>query len=383
MKRSRSRLSVAMFAVLVAPTALAEIPIDRIAGSDISFEGLLQTDGYWYDNDFGNLDADPGDGRKTDFGLRRAEIGFKGKGPGNVEWAAAYDASGDGKLLDAFAKYTLGSNSNRYVQVGQFKQPNSLEELSSTKNNDFVSKAMVTSTFAISRRLGVAAGVGDSDWGVTASAFGRELTRNRAHGSGFGARGYWAPINQKGNVLHLGLSYVDYDTDADTLRLRVRPDADLANRLIDTGNLTDTDRVATIGFEGMWIKGPLKVQAEYMASKVSRYRAGSGDFSGTGGYVSGVWNVTGETWRYKGGTPSTSLPDKPGSGMWKVGLRYDNMDLDDSGVLGGRMDTLTAGVNWYWRTNFKFVLNYVKVNSTRRGVSDDPDILEARAQIHW
>ena len=40
------------------------------------------------------------------------------------------------------------------MQVGQFKQPNSLEELSSTKNNDFISKAMVTNTFGVARRLG-------------------------------------------------------------------------------------------------------------------------------------------------------------------------------------------------------------------------------------
>jgi phosphate-selective porin OprO/OprP len=383
MKPSPSLLSLALLAALAAPAAHAEIAIDNIADSEVSFEGMLQTDAYWYDSDFTDLDADPADGSDADYGLRRAEIGFKGKGPGNFEWALGYDASGDGKFLDAFAKYKLGGNGNRYLQLGQFKQPNSLEELSSTKNNDFVSKAMITNTFAVSRRLGVGAGIGDKDWGITASAFGRELTRNRAHGSGFGARGYWAPVNGKGNILHLGLSYADYDTDADTLRYRARPDADLSNRLIDTGNLTDTDRIGTLGVEGMWIHGPVKLQAEYMSSKVSRYGTGSADFTGTGGYVSGVWNVTGETWGYKGGTSSTPLPDNPAAGMWQLGLRYDTMDLDDSGVLGGKMDTITAGVNWYWRSNFKFLVNYVKASSDRAGISDDPGILEARAQFYW
>ena len=133
----------------------------------------------------------------------------------------------------------------------------------------------------------------------------------------------------------------------------------------------------------MWIHGPVKLQAEYMSSKVSRYGTGSEDFTGTSGYVSGLWNVTGETWGYKAGTPSTSLPDNPAAGMWQLGLRYDTMDLNDAGVLGGKMDTITAGVNWYWRSNFKFMLNYVKASSDRRGVSDDPGILEARAQFYW
>ena len=379
-------LPLALLAVLAMGTpalASAEVPIDVIAGSDISFEGLLQTDGYWYDSDVLSLDADAGDGHDTDFGLRRAEIGFKGKGPGNFEWALGYDASGDGKFLDAFARYKLGGSSSRYLQAGQFKQPNSLEELSSTRNNDFIAKALVTNTFAVGRRLGIGTGIGGDDWGLAASAFGRELTRHRAHGSGFGARGYWAPVNEKGRFLHLGLSYAGYDTDADSLRLRVRPGADFANRLVDTGTLADTDRIATIGAEAAWVNGPVKLQGEYLSSKVSRYGAGHGDFTATGGYASAVWNLTGETWGYKGGTPSTPLPANPASGMWQLGLRYDTIDLDDAGVEGGTLDTITAGMNWYWRSNFKFMLDYVKASSDRRGIGDDPGIIEARAQFSW
>lgn len=379
----RSVLALSLLAALASPDAHAEIPIDSIAGSDIGFEGLLQADGYWYDNDVLNLDADAGDGLDSDFGLRRAEIAFKGKGPGNFEWAAGYDASGDGKFLDAFARYKLGGNSNRYVQVGQFKQPGSMEELSSSKNNDFIAKSMATNTFAVSRRLGIGAGIGDGNWGVAASVFGRELTRNRAHGSGYAARGYWAPINEKGRILHVGVSHAGYDTDADTLRLRVRPGADMANRLVDTGNMTDADRIATTGLEGLWVNGPVKLQAEYMRSEVERYRPGSSDFTGSSGYVSALWNVTGESWGYKNGVPTTGLPASPGTGMWQVGLRYDTIDLDDSGVPGGTMDALTAGVNLYLRTNFKLMLNYVKVDSDRNGTSDDPSIVEARAQFHW
>src|SRR3546814_18690252 len=79
------------------------------------------------------------------------------------------------------------------------------------------------------------------------------------------------------------------------------------------------------------------------------------------GYIQGLWNLTGETWGYKGGVPTTPLPDQPGSGMWQLGLRYDTIDLNDGAVEGGKMNTWTAGVNWYWRSNFKFALNYVKI----------------------
>lgn len=427
MKLTRSTLTLALLAAAAAPAAQAEIPIDVIAGSEVSFEGLVQADANWFDNDFANLNGDAIDGRDSDNELRRAELVLKGKGPGNVEWVLGYDAKAD-KWLDVNAKYKIGGNSNHFIQVGQFKQPNSLEELSSTKNNDFISKSLVTNTFGVARRLGAAYRYADNNWGVTASYFTRELTEHPAptpHGPGYGVRFNYAPINSKGNILHFGLSYVDYDTFQDTVRLRARPDADLAGqRIVDTGNLTNSDRQKTTGFEGMWVTGPFKLQGEYMQTTVERYNNGnprqSKDFDGTSWYVSGVWNITGETWGYKDGVPTTPLPDEPGRGMWQVGVRYDTIDLNDGtaipgatptsssvidGVLGGEMDTWTVGVNWYLRSNLKFMLNYVKVDSSRyfvrtpaspyadnpannnvlvnRKVDDNPNILEARVQFYW
>ena len=381
MNLSRKTLSIALFAALAAPAAHAEIAIDSIAGSDVSLEGLIQADGNWFDNDLADLNGIGANGDDSEFELRRAEIVLKGKGPGNYEWVIGYDAKAD-KFLDVNAKYKLGGNGSHYVQVGQFKQPNSMEELSSTKNNDFISKSMATNTYAVARRLGAGYGFGADNWSINASYFGRELTRNLAHGSGYGLRGTWAPINDKGNIVHFGLAYANYDTDADTFRVRARPDADLATvRLVDAGTMTDSDRVATTSLEGLWIHGPFKLQGEYYTNDIERLA--NSDYTSTAAYIQGVWNITGETWGYKGGVPTTPLPDQPGSGMWQLGLRYDTIDLNDGAVEGGKMNTLTAGVNWYWRSNFKFALNYVKVNSERQGLDDDPSIVEARAQFYW
>ncbi len=408
MKLSRSTLSLALLAALAAPAAHAEIAIDVIGGSEVSFEGLVQADYDYFDNDFTNYNGDLPDGDDSDNELRRAELVLKGKGPGNIEWVLGYDAKDD-KFLDANVKYKFGNNANHFIQVGQFKQPGaSMEELSSTKNNDFIAKSSITNSLGTPRRVGFQYNYGDTNWALTASYFGRELTRNREHGSGYALRGYWAPINETGNILHFGLSYLDRDTDADFLRLRARPLADLTPiRYVDTGStgLRNSDRVSNIGAEALWVTGPFKVQAEYMKTDVQRY-GGFDDFSGDGFYVSGLWNISGETWGYKSGVPVTNLPDDPNKGLWQVGLRYDTLDLNDggvapgatptaapivSGVLGGKMDSWTVGVNWYWRSNFKFMLNYVMVEQEkynnavgfRRVVDDNPNILEARVQFYW
>ena len=406
---SRRILPLSLLAILAAPTARAEVPIDVIAGSEVSFEGMLQADANWFNSDLTSLNGDAQDGSDADFEMRRAELILKGKGPGNLEWVIGYDAKAD-KWLDTNFKYKLGGNGNHTLQLGQYKQPNSLEELSSTKNNDFISKAAITNTWAVGRRLGAAYSYGTDAWSITGSAFSRELKRGNASGDGFGVRGTWAPINEKGRVLHLGLTYANYDAELPVVngadntsaqRWRARPQADLAGvRLIDTGTLNNADKVQTTGVEAFWVQGAFKLQSEYMRSTTTR-DAGFDDFTGSGGYVSALWNVTGESWGYKAGTPTTPLPNEPATGMLQLGLRYDTLDLNDGrvdtsgatpvvdGILGGKMDAWTVGANYYWHSNFKFSLNYVKAQTSKyraaaaADVDDDPSIVEFRAQFFW
>ena len=420
MKLLPNLLALAVLAALSAP-AYAETEFDVIGGSEISFEGLIQADYNGFNNDKASLNGSALDGKDSDSQIRRSELVFKGKGPGMWNWVLGYDATAK-KFLDANISYKFSGFTA--VTLGQFKQPNSLEELSSTGKNDFISKSMSDNMQAVARRVGLAVTTGSDNWTLTGSVFGRELTRNLGEGNGYGGRFTFAPINEAGSILHLGLSAVDYqavtgiagiNTD-NSAQFRVRPDADLSGkRLIDTGLFTDADRIRTYGVEGAWVHGPFKMQSEYMTTNISR--TAHSDFKGDSWYVYGVWNLTGETWGYKNGVITTVLPDAPASGMWQVGIRYDRADLNDgsvnftnpaspvvTGVMGGKESNWTLGVNWYWRSNFKFALNYVKVSSEKyttktsatysldpawnnkvvnNFLKDDPGIIELRAQIYW
>ena len=404
-------LAAAILAALSSP-ALAEIEFDVIGGSEISFEGLVQADYYKYNRDVAALGftggTTAGDGINTDFGMRRAELVLKGKGPGMWNWVIGYDARAD-KFLDTNVSYRFSGFTT--LKVGQFKQPNSLEELSSTKNNDFIAKAMTTNLQAVARRVGASLVTGADQWSVTGSVFTRELTRNLGEGNGYGVRGTWAPILDTGSILHLGVSMVDYEArDAGSVvgatlafdgdnraRFRVRPGADLTGtRLVDSGQFTDADRIRTIGLESFWVHGPVKLQGEMMKTEVTR--TVNQDYSFDSFYVSGLWNLTGETWGYKDYVVTTGLPNEPANGMWQLGVRYDKVDLNDgkftapstvTGVLGGKESNWTVGLNWYLRSNFKIALNYVKVNSERYNstkklfVEDNPSIIEVRTQLYW
>ena len=74
--------------------------------------------------------------------MRRAEVIFRGKHVSGLEFMAGYDPKAD-KWLDLSVKGRINAIST--WRVGQFKQPNSLEELGSTRNNDFIAKALARS----------------------------------------------------------------------------------------------------------------------------------------------------------------------------------------------------------------------------------------------
>ena len=407
MKLTLNVLTLATLAAL-SSNANAEIFIDQIGGSEVSFEGLIQADSYWYDDDvsFRFLSSDAADGADSDFGMRRAEIILKGKGPGMWNWVFGYDARSD-KFLDANLQYRL--NGETSITVGQYKQPNSLEELSSTKNNDFISKAMTTNLQGMGRRLGAKVETDHGNWGGTLSYFGNEITRNESPslgtGDGFGGRAFYAPIKDEDSLLHFGLSYIDMEardaTGDGKARLRVRPDADQsAQRLVDSGQFINADRLKTLGVEAAFVSGPFKIQAEHMSTTISRTT--NADYTANSWYVYGLWNITGETWGYKAGVITTGLPNEPGKGMWQLGVRYDTADLNDgnvnfanplipvvTGVMGGEESNWTVGVNWYLRSNFKLSANYVMVDSSKYSSSiknfqdDNPNILSLRAQFYW
>lgn len=362
----------------IAPQARA-IDLGTVGGFDLAFEGLLQLDGYRYRGDWS------GHGDDTDF--RRAELVLKGEHASGFDWVVGYDANSQ-RWLDVNARLRFAERS-QHLRVGQFKQPTGLEELSSSTTNDFIAKAAATNTFAVSRRLGVGWGLDRGDWSVSASWFDRELTRNQAEGQGVAARATWAPVRGEGQLLHLGLSASRRDAPDDGVRLRARPNADLADiRLLDTGVMPDAHRQATVGAEAMWVQGPVKVQAEWFESTVERRV--NRDFDASGGYASVLWQPGGQTWGYRDGVPRAPGADSP-AGLWQLGLRYDRLDLDDpgAGIAGGTMDVWTAGVNWYHGEHLKLALNYVDA-STRRDagapagwLAIDPASIQARVQLAW
>ncbi len=396
MRFARSLLAASLAATLATP-AMAEVPIDVIGDTESYFDALLHFDAYQYDNNLRRADglalppAQVTANTLTNNGqVRRGEMIFRGRMANGGEWQVGYDFVGsrgtgrNGRWLDV--NYRGRINSDWTWRVGQFKQPNSLEELTSTRNNEFISKAMITNAFGVARRVGAEVQYATPSLTATGTWFTREINVNQRGGAGWGARATWAPIQDAsaGEYLHFGLSAVQIDALGNRYSLSSRPQADITSVNTVTASLTDADDTTIYGLEGMYANGPLKIMGEYMTS-TTRRNGTAPDFQSDGWYVSGLYTLSDDKFGYRGGIYTTAVPTDPVKGLWQLAARYDKLDANDGAVLGGQQESWTLGVNWYIRSNFRLSMNYVMLDSSRvqSGVriENNPNILELRGQI--
>lgn len=345
---------------------------------DFSFQfgGRVMVDAGYY-----NEDAKKGDESGTEF--RRLRMFAKGTLYRDWGYKVQVDYSDDALAIkDAYIKYKPWG-----VTIGNFKQPLSLEELTSSKYITFMERSLPT-VFATSHRIGVGVNKGGKNWSAAASIYGgnSDDSEDGQEGFGLGARLTFAPIAEKTRAIHLGASLAREEPldDGDDIRIRQRPEFHVTGqRIVDTGTISNIDNIQKVGLEAAGVFGPFSLQAEYLKASLSR-ETGFDDVDFDGSYVTASYFLTGESRPYsaKKGKFGRVKP-KSKNGAWEVALRYSTLDLNDGAVQGGEVDNMTLGLNWYVNPNVRIMANYIDVDAERAGVNDDPSIFAMRAQIDF
>lgn len=323
--------------------------------------------------------------------FRRARFYISGTLYRYVEFKAEYDfAGGDADFKDVFLglKQIVGKAG---LRVGHFKEPFSLEELTSSNHITFIERALPVEAFAPSRNTGFMLHRTDArfSWGAgifkEADDFGN--AEDNVSDSAWALTGRIAGTpyfnNEGKSMLHLGLSFTSRDPVRDSVRIRTRPEMHLSpGRFVDTLDL-DADGYQKAGFEFALVQGPFSIQAEYIQASVDLIDGESGDFSGYYAYVS--YYFTGESRKYKQGKfdrliPVRNLFRDGGVGAWEIALRYSAIDLTDGRIVGGEESNVTLGLNWYLNPNMKVMWNYVNADVDSVG---DVDAFMMRWQIDF
>ena len=340
---------------------------------------------------------------------RRARLGVLGKFLGDWNYAFILDFGGSS---DSNNNGVTGSRStdieNAFITYNGFRPfaidlgyldvPYTLDESTSSNDIMFIERASsnVIATGLAANDARAALGVRwntDRAWAgtyVTGPTAGANHSGGDQQQVGATARATYPVLQSNAYSLHLGVDgeYVFQPKNngsgtgaitngvsfSDRPELRVDPTA-----FINTGTIPAKNAAVYSGELAGGI-GSFFAQGEYYI-----YQVKQAGFTGTapkpeltfdGGYAQASYVITGESRKYipTTGAYSGVRPDRPvgagGWGAWEVAARFSYLNLNNhatgnvagagtGGVLGGRQQTYTFGVNWYPVYNIRFMLDYI------------------------
>ena len=346
-----------------APAADSE-PVSTLAKSDgWSFKprGRLMFDA-------GFTNAPDSTGASDGFGneVRRARLGASGDMPGGFGYKFEVDFAGNEiSVADAILSYENGPIE---IAIGQHNNFQSLEELTSSLHTTFIERAAFTDAFGFERRLGASITYARGDVLAQAGVFTDNLEDTDSKNRGADARIVFMP--KAGDTqLHFGGSfhYNDLDDPAAQLRYRQRPLVHFTSqRFIDTRSM-GADSETGYGLEAAAIAGRFHAAAEGYWQSVDMPGV-TDDPSFFGGYVEAGVFLTDDTRGYKGGKFDRTKPSSPvgegGIGSVQFTLRYDHLDLNDVGIVGGRQAGYFAALVWKPTDYTALMLNYGRLQYT-------------------
>jgi phosphate-selective porin OprO/OprP len=360
------------------------------------------------------------------FEMRRARIGITGSINKDIGYEVVGNAVGSNtNFIDtAFANY--GFNKAAQFRAGRFKQPFSLEELTSSNSIDFMERSY-GNQMVPGKRLGLMMhgepmkglnyGISVFQDGFSESSNSSNTGSNSAmrlaiNGADFG--------NMENTVLHLGVAKTSgtsqvvpttsgntEDAATDTTRATIismrSENRGLANafraqiggdKIDDIAYGASANNVINInkdlkGLELAVARGPFKLQMEnfdtkYEASGTTQDLTGAladaavrYDVRVKAQYVEFMYNITGEDWSkaYKGGAFSGITPTSVfmkdyggvvgnGIGAWQVGVRQSSYEAEASNSVAGRGGSNRVQ-NSPKATTTTYALNWIMNNNAR------------------
>ncbi len=358
---------------------------------EYGFGVYLQGDAVDPDPDEATTDAfDP----RSDSDLRRARLSFDFDWR-DIEFKVEGDfARGGSVFTDVYLgwKSPIGG-----VRIGHFKEPYSLEEMTSSKSTAFMERSLGR-VFSPARNAGILVfdrrGLAPEPGGPTAGDrfFWAVGAFRESEGLDFSSDGgelnltgrlVWLPLyaDEGKSLFHLGLSATRKDPGDGTFRFRQRPSVRFSPRFVDTGSFI-AKNVDVVDLEWAFIHGRFWASGEIVQATADS--PGFGDPTFDAFYAQAGFFLTGESRPYSKSKAAFGgvKPKQPlfggGAGAVEVAARWAELDLEDGAIAGGELEDLTLGVNWYPTRETRVMLNYVQAE--RIGVGET-DYLAARVQF--
>jgi phosphate-selective porin OprO/OprP len=336
------------------------------------------------------LNSEPEDAQVV---LRRAKLRYARSFGENwlVKLSANYTKGGGLEVADTKIVYS-GWNT-ALLSFGIFSPPFSLESVSSSAALTFMETSLAVSALAERQSGGLAFLKRTPKHIFDGMLVFLNPKEDDLRQSGQAIIGHYvySPIGMdKTDSIHIGGSF-SYRVNAEgkSTQFRSRPEIATAdNYFVDTGTISDADKVLRAGFEASRVAGRFSWQTELLVTRVTRKDAEKLNFWGA--YAHASWFLTNDSRNYDSGTGSFEIvtPSAPfmrgGWGAFEVAARASFVDLTSKDLIGGKERNISLGLNWYLNEKVRVMTNLIKVLSVNRPGNEfdnqNPLILGVRAQ---
>jgi phosphate-selective porin OprO/OprP len=317
--------------------------------------------------DTAGVDAPGGIAARKSLGVatefRRAYIGFDGTVPGGFGYRVEADLANSGvELTDLYLTYKASPEIT--LTVGQHKPFWSMEEMTSDLFTSFMERAAFSSAFGFERRVGVSGAYSGKSLLVQGGVFTDKASDLTDSNNSYSVNGrvVFMPRIGRGQLHVGGSAYVrDFNDLPHTASYGARPFVHTTDvKLVNTGTIASVDGERGFGAEAAYVLGRFHATAESHWLTVKR--PGLPDPTFNGGYGELGLLLTDDATVYKAGAYDRIRPKSPlgqgGIGAVQVNARYDWLDLDDAGIVGGRQRIAGVSMLWIPVDYVRFILNY-------------------------
>jgi len=345
--------------------------------------------------------------------FRTARLAIAGGGFNVIKYQIEYDFASTGAKYPAKCKDTYFAVTDlpvvQNIQIGHFKEPYSLDELTSDNYITFMERNVANDVMAPKRHIGVMAfGNTESQNATYAVGYFAEkngtdgdIVQDDIMGGAVTTRLTWLPWYDEATdgrgLIHTGAAYSHRNAYDHQFDVKYRPECHLAkeNKLA----LTDVDTRDEFGFELASVYGPLSFQSEVYVNYINRMEHADAKTRGCYAYVS--YFLTGESRPYdrargifgrvKPFENFFRVRDENGNvftgkGAWELKYRYSWLDAYDHGLLPFQTcSDHTVGVNWYLNPYTRFMAEYIisNINRYNGAGAGELHIAQMRAQIDF
>ncbi|MEF8794166.1 OprO/OprP family phosphate-selective porin [Thiohalorhabdus sp.] len=381
-------------------------------GGRIMYDETFRSDS---DDDLADAVAGPGNKLEEGSEFRRLRLYAEGSVAANIAYKVQLGLAGS--TVDAKSVYIKAHDLGPWpdIKIGHFKEPISLQELTSSKYISLMSRTMLTDFFSNGRSAGIQLSDSylDERLNISVGAFKADFdgsdkeTNDPDKGQSYNITGrITSPVfyaNDGRQVLHLGVgARQSTSNNGDSLGIGLEPEVHKTNDFV-AGTLNSVDDSQTVVAEVAGVAGPVHGQAEWAQMDVDT-NSGSDPDDLTSSYVQAGWLITGETRPYDKGDGDFGRikPANPltgwgrGTGAWEVVARFSTLDLSGAadpstnftpGLTSasreeavGETDVTTLGLNWYPTAHSKWMLNYVDADQDKLG---DAQYVTSRFQVDF